>query len=51
MIRNQYNCLPHPVLNTKWKDGIQNKTKQAKSLDVSSFPEDGRESIQKFDIN
>ena len=51
MIRNRYNQIPHPALNTKQErytynlDGTKIKTAQAKSQGDSSFPTDGHKAI------
>ena len=51
MVRNRYNRIPHPVLNTKRErdthnqDGTKTKTAQAKSQGDSSFPTDGHKAI------
>ena len=47
MIRNRYNRIPQPALNTKRdrdtynQDGTKTKTAQVKSQGNSSFPTDG----------
>ena len=46
MIRNQFNRIPHPALNTKReRDGIKIKTEQVKSQGDSSFPTDDHKAI------
>ena len=51
MIRNRYNRIPRPALNTKWErdtysqDGAKIKTTQVKRQGDSSFPEDGHKAI------
>ena len=51
MIRNWYNQIPHPALNTNRerdtynKDGTKKKTAQVKSQGDSSFPTDGHKAI------
>ena len=61
MIRNRYNRIPHPALNTKRKkdthneDGIKTKTAQAKSQEDSSsecqrvFEERGKKESRAYD--
>ena len=51
MIRNRYNRIPYPALNTKRErdtynlDGTKIKTAQVKSQGDSSFPIDGHKAI------
>ena len=51
MIRNRYNRIPHPALNTNRErdtynqDGTKIKTAQVKSQGDSSFPTDGHKAI------
>ena len=51
MIRNRYNRIPHPAINTKRErdtyklDGTKIKTAQVKSQGDSSFPTDGHKAI------
>ena len=51
MIRNRYNQIPYPALNTKRErdtyseDGTKIKTAQMKSQGDSSFPTDGHKAI------
>ena len=51
MIRNRYNLIPYPALNTKRErdpynlDGTEIKTAQMKSQEDSSFPTDGHKAI------
>ena len=51
MIRNRYNKIPYPALNTKRErdtynlEGTKIKTAKAKSQGDSSFPTDGHKAI------
>ena len=51
MIRNRYNQIPHPALNTKRErdtynlEGTKIKTEHVKSQGDSSFPTDGHNAI------
>ena len=53
MIRNRYNRIPYPALNTKREKNIYNlddikiKIAQVKSQVDSSFPTDGHKAILK----
>ena len=48
MIRNRYNRIPHPALNTKRERGTHGtkiKTAHVKSQGIGSFPTDGHKAI------